>query len=143
MRPAASQQGGYMKKLDWIVEGLQAPLERGEILFGSQFPKDMFARVRHELTNLGQVAHEDIADALVLFLVKGVRVENPHQHGVTPLPKPPDLGLFDIEGRSQTPAGVNLSLVEEAFDAPAVAGADLDLMENKVAPLGIDIKLDP
>lgn len=142
-RPAASQAGGYMKKLDWIVEGLQAPMERGEVAFGSRFPKELSDRARHELINLGQVTHDDVADALVLFFVKGIRVEAPQNTMRWQGFIPPALDLYqgpNREGPVIIPG--TMSPLEEALHSDRVQSSGLDLIEKHVAPLDMDIKLD-
>ena len=141
-RPAASQAGGYMKKLDWITESLQGPMERGDVAFGSRFPREIAARAKHELVNLGQVTHDDVADALTLFLTKGVRVDSPQTRGGWDGFSPPALDLYN----SPAPPGMSvlgtLSPLEEALQSQKVLEAGIDLIENKVAPLEMDIKLD-
>lgn len=70
-RPAYA--GTVMKKLDWIVEVLQSPMEKGLVVFGSAYPSELRARLSYEGTSLGQASHEDALDALSLFFSPGVR----------------------------------------------------------------------
>lgn len=76
-----------MRKHDLILSNVQAPLERhGEVLFSSIFPSALFARVRYELCNLGQVRNDDMADTLALFFESGVRVTSPRRAITSPTP---------------------------------------------------------
>lgn len=86
-----------LKKNDFIVDCLQGPMERLEVLWGSRVNPLLIARAKYELTKLGQVAHDDVADCLSLFFVPGVRVERTLQ-----APRlgqqgwaPPALGLYE------------------------------------------------
>jgi hypothetical protein len=96
LRPQGEGQA-RMKKLDWIVQSLQAPLQRaGEIVIGSAFPKELLERLQYELGNLGQVSHDDLADCFALFMAPGVRpmlTSGLGAMGNTPLP--PQLDLYD------------------------------------------------
>ena len=69
-----------LRKADLIVSNLQGPYERREIVCGAGYPKELFERDIYELTNLGQVAHDDAADAERLFFVSEVRITNPQKH---------------------------------------------------------------
>ena len=68
-------RAGLGRKNDFIVSTLQGPYERREILFGSDYPTEMFERDVYELMNLGSVAHDDMADCDALFFTKKVRIE--------------------------------------------------------------------
>lgn len=89
-------RAGLGKKEDMIVSTLQGPYERGEILFGANYPTELFERDRYELMNLGSVSHDDMADATCLFFHPAVRVPAtsrlPSGHGewVTP-----EVSLYD------------------------------------------------
>jgi hypothetical protein len=94
-----------LKKYDWIVESLQGPMERGEICFGRGVPLPLRQRLQYELTALSQVAHDDVADTLALFMAEDVRVKrvdrprNPNN-----MVRPPALNLYNPNlGRSHTP----------------------------------------
>ena len=67
-------RAGLGKKEDMILSTLQGPYERGEILFGANYPTELFERDRYELMNLGSVAHDDMADVTCLFFHGAVRV---------------------------------------------------------------------
>jgi hypothetical protein len=88
--------GTTMKKYDWIIESLQAPMERGEVIFGSAFPNELRGRLQYEGTNLSQTSHDDGMDALSLFFAPGVRPKaaNP---AVTRPPSwaPPAMDLYE------------------------------------------------
>ncbi len=93
------------RKEDFIVEALQAPCERGEVVFGSGFPPRLRERLLYELTNLGQITHDDVADTLALFFVPGVRVlqpKKPIERG--PELRPPSLSLYSLPGQPRPPA---------------------------------------
>ena len=82
MKVASRPMG--LAKDDSIVEALQGPMERAEIIFAKDYPPPMLARLRFELTKLGQVVHEDMADALHLFMIPGVRYAKPDHKGDRP-----------------------------------------------------------
>lgn len=63
-----------VKKYDWIIASLQAPMERGEVVWGSSCPHAIIERAKYETTNLGQTAYDDVADTLALFFAPKVRV---------------------------------------------------------------------
>ena len=96
-----THKGQIMKKYDWITETLQAPMERAEIIWGSQCPNDIRKRAEYELTSLGHVAHDDVADSLSIFFAPGIRLEQPTRH-TRPMGDwmPPDLGLY-VAGQNQ------------------------------------------
>ncbi len=101
-RPSTST-ANFMKKLDWIVESLQAPYERGEIMYGSRFPLDLLAREKYELCNLGQIKHDDMADCGALFMAKGIRHIAATKHSnFIEQGTPPVLNLYEA-GRLQAP----------------------------------------
>lgn len=95
---ASMREANNVKKFDWIVACLQGPMERAEVVFGSSFPRAILERAKYELTNLGQVAHDDVADTLALFMVPKVRVkfvdQGPDRHFGW---KPVSLNLYDPE----------------------------------------------
>jgi len=98
-----------LAKEDFIVQSLQAPAERGEIIFGSGLSKDIAERLIYELTNLGQVTHDDVADTLALFFQPNVRVMKPNRgievaEGITP----PSLDTYRPSFSPQ-PAGPRIS----------------------------------
>ncbi len=93
-RPGTSSTN-FMQKLDWIVASLQGPLERSEVIFGRDFPKDIHARAEYELTHLGQTALDDVADTLGLFFHPKVRVIAPRKDGQVYEVTPPDLYLYN------------------------------------------------
>jgi len=70
---------GSMAKFDNICEALQAPMERGEIVWGSACPRHIRLRAEYELCSLGQTTHDDLADALALFMSAKVRVRAPNR----------------------------------------------------------------
>lgn len=75
MRPQFGGQLGTMKKNDYIVGNLQAPMERAEVVFGSAFPPAIRERCGHELLNLGQLKNDDVADTLALFMDPKVKLQ--------------------------------------------------------------------
>jgi hypothetical protein len=91
--------GTMVKKFDWIVETLQGPMERGEVVFGSAFPQALRARAQYEGTNLGQVSHDDVMDTLALFFDPDIRVlsPNPGYNSATQM-QPMPLALYDNSG---------------------------------------------
>jgi hypothetical protein len=91
-----TQAGTTMKKFDWIVEALQGPMERGEVVFGSMFPPELRSRMEYEGTNLGQTSHEDMMDTLSLLFAPGVRIVAPNRAiSVQSAMTPPPLDLYD------------------------------------------------
>jgi hypothetical protein len=108
------------KKMDHIVEALQAPLENGEIVFGSHFPPEILHRALEEGIKLGQVRHDDVVDTLSLFMAKGVRLEAVPQHGDAPeIPQPPELGLYDPDAQPGVVFDPGpLSPTQQAINAP-------------------------
>lgn len=76
-RPA--YQGTLIKKFDWIVETLQGPMERGEVIFGNSFPRELRERAKYEGTSLGQTSHEDVIDTISLFFATGIRPTVPNR----------------------------------------------------------------
>lgn len=91
--------GTMVKKFDWIVEALQGPMERGEVVFGSTMPPEIRARCKYEGTNLGQTSHDDIMDTLALFFAQGVRVNLPNRAvGLGLQWVPPSLNLYEPSG---------------------------------------------
>jgi len=126
-------------KLDFIVEALQGPFERSEIVFGSAFPHDLRKRAEYETVKLGQVKNDDIPDTIALFYVKGVRVDMPTKHirGHTDF-VPPVLGLYAPGQPRQaiiTTEGPKNPL-EAALHKPTVSQFMFDLS------LGSDITFD-
>ena len=61
-------------KNDFIVSSLQGPYERGEIVCGSVFPATLHARLKLELTQLGSIKNDDVADCAALFMAPKIRV---------------------------------------------------------------------
>lgn len=125
---ASMREANNVKKFDWIVGCLQGPMERAEIVFGSNFPKAILERCKYELTNLGQVAHDDVADTLALFMVPKVRVKcvdrgPDHKFGWAP----PGLNLYDPEHKS-TPSPWDL---EEMRVGVEIDREDLALAQAK------------
>ena len=96
--PVARTRG--LAKEDFIVQSLQAPAERGEILFGSGFPEKVRERLVYELVNLGQVAHDDVADTLALFFQPGIRV----LRASTPIERGPELQPPSLDTYLSRPA---------------------------------------
>jgi hypothetical protein len=66
---------GQGKKYTRIVESLQGPLQARKVWFVDGFPKDIHQALVDELLHLGQWSHDDIADALSLFMQREVRVQ--------------------------------------------------------------------
>jgi hypothetical protein len=82
-----------VKKYDWIIASLQAPMERGDVVWGSNCPPSIMARALYEITNLGQTAYDDVADTLALFFTAKVRIKK--------VDKGPDKGFaWDPPGMS-------------------------------------------
>ena len=94
LHPVTRARG--LRKEDFIVQSLQAPSERGEVIFGSAFPADLRERLVYELTNLGQISHDDVADTLALFFQPGIRVLQPARDVdlAGPELKPPSLDSY-------------------------------------------------
>lgn len=101
-RPKIGQN--QLSKFDWIVSCLQAPMERGEIVFGSKVPPDLRRRVEYELTNLGQVAHDDCADGLAVFFSPAVRLNAPQRHASPPqIWQPPAMTTYQPDRAPSPP----------------------------------------
>ena len=106
VRPVTIGRPQGLQKNDWIVDSLQAPLERSEVVLGSAFPPDLAARLILECVSLGQIANEDVADCLSCQMVPGVRVA-----AVDRLPgtqrqqwQPPALDLYETGLSGPAPA---------------------------------------
>jgi hypothetical protein len=95
---AVTRPPELLRKNDWIVDCLQGPFERGEILWGSKVPREIRDRCEYELCNLNQVAHEDVADTLALGMVKGVRPLLVFRPGAIDRWEAPQLGLYEPGG---------------------------------------------
>jgi hypothetical protein len=93
-RPRFGQN--VMPKLDWIISSTQAPMEQMQVIWGSLVPKEFYERAVYEHVNLGQVAHEDIADCLACFFDPKVRIKAPTRM-VMPAQgwQSPDLNLYE------------------------------------------------
>ena len=118
-----------VKKNDWIMDQTQGPYERGEIIYGSACPPEIPRRRRHELLNLGQIAHEDVADTEALFFCEEVRVKSNERTVAPPQGMtPPVLGLYDPGRPQRPPEPAPAGVVETARQQPRVqrAFAELD-----------------
>jgi hypothetical protein len=117
----------YMKKLDWIVAALQGPYERGEVIYGRDFPTALRAREQYELTSLGQTRSDDLADSCALFFVPGVRIDVPVRPGLAQLaqPQPPPLELY-----------------QPIFDQPQVAVSQPTVMQAAMRSPRIQVVLE-
>lgn len=128
-----------LAKNDWIVEGLQGPMERGEILWGARVPREIRDRAEYELCNLGQVAHEDIGDCLTLGTVKGVRPEVIVRIAQPSGWEAPQLGLYEPGAAAPGPVD---SLLEAA--TPMQQASRNQRVQIAVADLGFsDVSWDP
>jgi len=112
----------YMKKLDWIVAALQGPYERGEVIYGRDFPAPLRERERYELTNLGQTRLDDMADSGGLFFIPGVRVDVPVRPSLSTLaqPSPPPLDLYTPTFVPTPVAGPKPTVVQAALKSPRI-----------------------
>ena len=155
-RPGVGDQN-YMKKLDYIVESLQAPYERAEIIYGKDYPVDMRTRAMHEALNLGQVSHDDVIDTQALFFDPAVRLQVPHQ-GAMPMGevlRPPDLDLYEVGGPSQSgfmlppsPGGSPTSLIEQlaarvSFNVDELGASPIHFDEGPHPPGRLTLFFDP
>lgn len=131
---AVTRPPELLKKNDWIVENLQGPFERGEILWGSKVSREIRDRAEYELCNLNQVAHEDVADTLALGMAKGVRpavVYRPTTAGAGW--EAPQLGLYDPGGVGPPPEFEQTSPMKKAAASPLVQVAIADLGFSEVS----------
>lgn len=144
-RPAYT--GTVMKKFDWIVETLQGPMERGEVIFGSQFPVDLRQRAEYEGTALGQTTHDDVIDTMTLFFTPGVRVLAPNRAlGPGSSWTPPPLNLYEPGAQAPpTPPGLGKSPLQ----TPRVEIMINDLGFNQISfdqpngPNPLNLTFDP
>jgi hypothetical protein len=109
-------RAGLGRKNDWIVGGLQGPLERAEIVVGSQFPEGERRKLIHQTCNLGSAVNDDYPDALRLFFTDMVRVpaapalgRPPDQWGAISMPQP-----FEIRRHPATPAQATVTRMDQA-----------------------------
>lgn len=116
--PVVFPRTGQGRKHDFILSTLQAPYERGEILYGSAYPAELFERDQYELLNLGSSTHDDMADADTLFFVEGVRVVYVPSH-------------FDEPRLDQTIQGIDLG----AFGHPHRQGPSTPLARDPIDDL--------
>jgi hypothetical protein len=153
-RPGVGDQN-YMKKMDYIVESLQAPYERAEIIYGRDYPVELRSRAMHEAINLGQISHDDVIDTQALFFDPNVRLAVPHQ-GAAPggeTLRPPDLDLYDIDGPQQfalpvAPGGTPTSMIEQAmqrlqFNVDELGASPVHFDEGPHPPKGLTLFFDP
>ena len=93
--PVLSTRPERQKKFDWIVECLQGPMEAAQVVWGSKVPPEIRHRGEAELTNLGQISYDDVADTLALFMLPKVRVVASQRPGGAGDEFPvPSLGLY-------------------------------------------------
>lgn len=124
------------KKYDRIVSALQGPLERAELVFGSSCSLEFFTRAKYELTNLTQVANDDVADGLSLFYTEGVRIVAPAGHNNAnnfewQAPDMSSLNVFERQNKTPPPAPSRGPWeTAAASDRVRSAMADLDLEEG-------------
>jgi len=88
---------GLGDKAGLLLRVLQTPFERGDVVFGSHFPKEIFEQIKYEAMNLGTTVHDDGMDALRLGFATEVRPNvrvRDQKDGRRNL-KPPHLGLYD------------------------------------------------
>jgi hypothetical protein len=89
---------GLGDKAGMILRSLQGPFEKGDVVFGSHFPKEIYEQCKYELMNLGTTVHDDVPDTLRLGFIPEVRpsVRVRDQQGADrkQLVRP-ELGLFD------------------------------------------------
>lgn len=99
-----AREAGNLKKFDWIISCLQGPMERGQVVWGSRCPRAIIERAKYETTNLGQVAHDDVADTLALFFVTAVRVKSVDKGpGKAFRWQPPSMGNYNTDGTRPVP----------------------------------------
>jgi len=112
----------YMKKLDWIVAALQGPYERGEVIYGRDFPAPLREREKYELTNLGQTRNDDLADSCALFFIPSVRVDVPNRPSLAQLqqPMPPSLDLYESTSVPRMQEQPQASVVQTAMKSPRI-----------------------
>jgi len=92
-------RAGLGRKVDYIIGTLQGPYERIEVIYGANYPRELFERDKYELMNLGSTQHDDMPDADCLFFVEGVRPASTGASAVAAQPDapwaPPMLDLYE------------------------------------------------
>jgi len=145
-RPGGSSKA-FMAKMDWIVASLQAPMENGDVVFGSAFPKPIRERGREELVKLGQMRKDDVADTMALFMTEGVRLvaTKPRHAERLGVPAPPDLQLYNAPASRMPGEAPPTDPLQTAVDRLQNSSVILELPEvttERWTPPPIGIKLD-
>ena len=121
-----------------LLAAVLGPLERNDCFFRHTIPKEIFDRLRYELINLGQVAHDDVADAFALFFAPEVRIQAPMDlHRISgPAITPPEiLGSARSPG-GKDPLGQSNSKVAPPVPHSGPFSVGLDLMGDAMIRFG-------
>ncbi len=138
VRAVPIPRNSITSKNDWILAAVQGPLERNDCFFRHTIPKEIFDRLRYELINLGQVAHDDVADAFALFFAPEVRIQAPMDlHRISgPAITPPEiLGSARSPG-GKDPLGQSNSKVAPPVPHSGPFSVGLDLMGDAMIRFG-------
>jgi hypothetical protein len=112
-----TRQGNVTKKLDWIIDNVQAPLEGAEVVFGRDFPPEIRRQAEHELTQLGMTKNDDVADTLAMFFIDGVRLKAHQRHAERPTQlQPPSLDLYSVGAPQRGPISPVQTMIQTAME---------------------------
>jgi hypothetical protein len=139
--------GQTPKKLDWIVDCLQSPMEGYEVAFGRSFPEEIRKQAINELTQLGMTRYDDVADTMALFYVEGVRLMAAPKHGQTHVGwRPPSLDLYSAGISNAPPPVVTMTLIQQAMQGEAWKSVAEELptlnTQKPEQPSPLQIKID-
>jgi len=127
-------RAGLGDKAGLLLRSLQSPFERGDVVFGSHFPKEIFEQARYEAINLGTSVHDDVIDTIRLGFTTEVRPSVRIKDQRDPARKPltaPFLQLYDPRRRR-----IETPVIDPAPTSPLEMAAKDKSVRRIVAAIG-------